>query len=425
MLTDEEKQFVIAQFEAYLSPVGNVRATAVAALPVRLQGGVGDGAIPKVLAGWVIDAALADRWNQSPPVLVAVLASFEQLNPKIAEIRARVERTPPPIGQEPLEATLLDTGYPFIDRTRLRRKVREFAPPPQGNGRAQILVVNGKPKSGRSYTKQLFMHYCRPPRITLCCVTKSSWTEPQDLAKDLVHTVGGDVRNLPPPDTNMERWLGDLAKWVMHEAFEARQKVPSDYWFLLDGFGGNDLSQRLRDFITKLADWITTGIYATSEFRLILLEFERASLTVPIGKIVTDETVPIDDLETARGINAILVAKGQILAAQDPTVAQWVLQELPTADGRLLLLNQRLQELLDELAAVEDEPAPVAAAELVGRLCKRRAEAEVKAILTASGKVPVGDYAVFTDRVLQDLPTGQERLPELSRRLRELQEVLQ
>lgn len=424
MLTEAEAQFVIDRFTAFLAPLSAVRATAVVGLPGRLQEKVADGVVPGVLAASIIQLALADGWTNNPPVLAAVLAGFDSGEPKVAELRARIQRTPPPNPADPLAATILDTLSPFLDRSPLRRTLRGFGP----NSHSQILVVNGPPKSGRSYTRELLTHYCRAPSITLCCVKKSSWTEPQDVAADLVSAVGGDSGSLPPSDTVQERWLSELARWVLREAANAHQRALTDIWFLMDGFG-DDLSQPLRYFIAQLADRITNGAFAVGNFRLILLEFRRSDLTVPIGKIVTDDTSDIQDPDIEAGVRAILATKGAVPGDRHPSYVDLVIQGLPAAERRLPLVNLRVRALLDHLD--EAEVVPIAESDLfarfeqrLGKLDREEAESVATAILAASGKVPASDFPAFVSRVLQDLPGGDQRRAVIDRRLSDLAEVL-
>lgn len=427
MLTDDERQYVIAQFTNYLAAIGNVRATAVVGLPAPLQARVPDGATPAVLAQHVVEIALADGWSMAPPVLVSVLDSFKAVDPKLAELRGRIASTAPPSTPDPLLARVLDTRSPFLDRAPLRRTLRDFA---RTNSRAQVLVVNGPPKSGRSYTKELLFHFCRAPAITLCCVARSSWTEPQDLAADLVASMGGDSRDLPAPtDTNKERWLSQLANWVLFKAAEARTRMQSNYWFLLDGFGDNP-SEPLRFFITQLAERITNGYYASNDFRLILIEFRRSDLTVSIGKIVTDDTAPLPDQDLAAEVQAIVSTNGALPAGRHQDCLRLLIQGLPADDRRLQVLNERLRALID----LDADPAPGADPFVrfeerlrtipAPDLDEQDAVAAAHRILRESGQVPESAYPAFVGQVLQDLPAGGERAAVLRQRLETLAEAL-
>ncbi len=425
MLTDDEKLLAIQRFTNYLAGLDEVRATAVVGLPRSLQAQI-DGGTPAVLAPSVIEIAIADGWNSGPPpALIGVLSSFQHFDPKLPEIMARILATPPAVAADPLSMIVLDTSSPFIDRAGLRQRLATFGK----DALRPILVVNGAPKSGRSYTKELLVHFCRGPAVTLCCAVKASWTEPKDLAEDLVTAVGGDIADSPPPDSNQERWITQLARWVLIKANRANQHRPTQHWFLLDGFGPADVSRPLRYFIAELANGISNGVNAAN-FRLILLEFERADLTVMPGRIVTDETAPVEDLEIDNGVKAILTAKGALPVVDHQAFVDLVRQGLPATDRRMPVLNKRLRALLNVLDGVQ--PRPMIAAALLTGLAERlrqiddqEAVDQTNAVLAASGKVPAADYPLFAERVLQNLPAGDARQSVLAQRLSDLREVLQ
>lgn len=346
MLTTEEKQYVIDRYAQYLGGQSSVRSVAVAFLPHELRISVPDASNPLTIAQYVIEICIADGWKRQPPALVSLLEpTIAITDQKIGEIVARV-RPPPPPQADPLFATVLATGSPFINREKLRNCLRGFG---DRNSLRPVMVINGTPKSGRSYSKELLEHFCSTTEFTLCYVKRASGSEPEHVARDLVTLVGGNLGDMPRrEDTNEERWLQDLANWVLTGAAAAvaRAREVRKFWFVLDGFGGPDLKKSVRDFIVHLADKITTGIYV-KDFRLILLEFERTSLTLPIGRIVKDETTFVDDAEILKCVNSILATSKKLTVDDHPAFASRVTQDLPTGEDRMPTLNQRLQALLE------------------------------------------------------------------------------
>ena len=345
MLTADEKQYVIGIFTQYLAKQTFMRSVAVSFLPFDLRPRLPDGSIALTIAQDTIEICMADGWTRKPTALELLLTSFVVSDSKIKEIVERLKVPPPPVA-DPLLAMVLETGSPFIDRDELRKSLRGFG---DVGSLRPIMVVNGMPKSGRSYTRELLEHFCNRTEFVPCHVQQATGTEPEHVARDLVTYVGGKLTDMPLRETtNEERWLQDLANWVLTQAVDAARQAHQTrkFWFILDGFGGTDMKKSVRDFIVHLANKITTGIYIR-DFRLVLLEFERATLTVPVGRIVMDETKEVSDNEIVNCVNSILATSNKVTEAERPAFATQVLQDLPTGEDRMPTLNQRLQTLLE------------------------------------------------------------------------------
>lgn len=100
----------------------------------------------------------ASRWNRLPPWLQQILSKVAE-TPAIKQILAKIE-TPPPDWKTTLLANSLDAfwltrlGLPFLNRSKLRQALRRLN---DASG-PSVLIINGPPKSGKSYTVELLRH---------------------------------------------------------------------------------------------------------------------------------------------------------------------------------------------------------------------------------------------------------------------------
>src|SRR5574338_378961 len=148
---DEDKDYVVQELIKWISPLDRPRETLTApffntSFTIDLR----DGNITEL----VLDAVrlcLVDGWNHDPPWLVLLihLLPTANLDAKLIEIRQTVSVKPPAVA-DPLDATILNTGSPFVDRRELRHQLRRLA---TAAADAQpILVVSGEAKTGKSYS---------------------------------------------------------------------------------------------------------------------------------------------------------------------------------------------------------------------------------------------------------------------------------
>lgn len=250
-------------------------------------------------------------------------------------------RNPPPPPPDPLDALLLATDIPFLNRAELRNRLRSI-------GHAQspqpVLVVTGPGKSGKSYSTRLIDHYCvGHDRIVYCEVSlhpgQAESTGPADVARDLVSQMGGTVAQMPPVNTSEDRWTYDLATWVLYEAVLKDRS----WWLVLDGFNHPKVRADTKKFVKDLAARVTTGV-AARQCRVILLGFDHAELNVPVGKVLREEIKPVEEPEIAACIRVILNRTGKNADVQQ--LVAGVVQSLPGDESRMQVLNDQLMTLL-------------------------------------------------------------------------------
>jgi hypothetical protein len=288
----------------------------------------------------------ADRWSHDPPWLVLLL----DLLPKESETQ-RIQdklRTPPDSGADPHASQVLITGEPFVNRGTFRQKARSLAlqvtPRP-------ILIVLGDRKTGKTYTTQYVRHLqlsvasFEYVKVTLAEGSGLAWG-PRELAINLLTDMGVDVKalaaSLMEPTTNAERWPYELAGIVLNEGL----KLTKRFWIVLDNFRGAELRADTGKLIVALAQRIADSSLFGGSYRLVLLGFDPALLTIPQSVFDTDKIQPFTDSDVRAAI--VEIASKNLLTLtvpeQDALLAK-ILDGLPQDDSRWSELYARLTDL--------------------------------------------------------------------------------
>jgi hypothetical protein len=307
MLTQQDRDFIEEELVALVAGSASPRAALSAglgALAARLP----DGLAPALLVSQAVEICIEDGHQRTPPAMVTLLQLIKHIA-GIPEIIARVS-APPPRAADPFAALILDSKLPFLDRLPTRAHLRALT---QQQPTQPVVVIGGGRKSGKSYTSEFVDHLCRNlGGIQHCRIEvpekQGASIGPAELARDIVTSVGGDPRQEPPANTNLERWTQDLANWIISAAKASGVR----WWFVLDGFNQNELRDDTRLLIVKLAKGLTTGM-ARRLHRLILLDFDRTLLPLQPGMIASESTSGIPASAVAAGVAEVVRVSGKQL----------------------------------------------------------------------------------------------------------------
>ncbi|MFI8520839.1 trypsin-like peptidase domain-containing protein [Streptomyces sp. NPDC085481] len=182
--------------------------------------------------------------------------------------------------QDPFETLVLRGGTEvFIDRSELREKLRRFVADPEQT----VLVVDGEPDSGRSYTYHLIRHlgqHCgfRPVRVTLSRTSTAA-----RLVGRLAEFVSGpSVDGLPLNPTQLNDPLPSLDDAV-HRIVSRATAAEDRFWLVLDECDQLDPNADVWDCIGKLALAIYehTAVRRDAVPRLVLLGYSTAMRQLP------------------------------------------------------------------------------------------------------------------------------------------------
>lgn len=344
---------------------------------------------PQALVVQAVSLCIENMWRSSPPLIVRLINIIPKVmrQPRLEEIREHLSH-PPPIPDpalDPLNATILRSDVPFIDRVSLRTKLGQIA---GSTGRDQpILVITGASKTGKSYSTNYIDHFSAVTQgITTYRIVfdpeQGPELGPRELALDMVRFMGPLNSQVPDESTNRKRYVQQLAQWVLSESM----RWDPYHWFILDNFNGTELRQDTRDFLVTLSDMITNGRYA--DFcRLILIGFDRAHLTVNPGKVDEEEILPatINDAECAIGD----VLKRYQIDLNSKAVSDLLFSGVPNGEMFMQELNTGISSLIFACA-------------------------KIKAIVAT---IPDARTEVLLEKIVGGLPFGPERRTELKTRL--------
>lgn len=346
MLTPEERDLVS---ELLLSVVGGMpspRQSLAGALDAGLRGDLGEG-VPKVLVSIALELCEADGFTRTPPAIIGLINGLLPGRDEVEAIVARLSTAPPVVSDDPFEAVVLNSNLPFLDRLPTRQALRSFLRELRPIKR--VVVVNGEQCPGKSYTTAFVDHVLATEKdISSCLVTitddQGASVGPMELAMDMVTNMTTEPTNPPPANTNQQRWITEVANWVLSVANQSNRS----WWFVLDGFTRQAMRADTQVFIDILANRLGTGLQR-DRHRLILLDFDRTVLAVPPGSISDQTTDAVPHVEVVRAINRILAAAPPDLDRGLVTAS--VLQGLTDPVADLRELNVRLEALIQTQGA--------------------------------------------------------------------------
>lgn len=187
--------------------------------------------------------------------------------------------------EDPLKAHFLHDGRAFVDRTDLRTCLADLN---QGTGK-RVLVVNGDPISGKSYSLRLIAELAERHGYQLASVDLKDEVVTKFGPDDLVRSIARQMKlenidSIPAQQSMDSRWVQDLRDWVVGEARTTNQR----WWLVLDGFDHRDLPPETQQLIEHLLKQVDTKLPGV---RLVLLSYTRP-LPREIRRYVLNEQIP-------------------------------------------------------------------------------------------------------------------------------------
>ncbi|MFG2869454.1 trypsin-like peptidase domain-containing protein [Streptomyces sp. NPDC048338] len=223
---------------------------------------------------------------------------------------------------DPFRALVLRGGAEvFIDRAELREKLRGFVDDPEQT----VLVVDGEPDSGRSYTYRLIRHlgqHCgfRPVRVTLSRTSTAA-----RLVERLEQfTAGPGTPALPLNPTQLNDPLPSVDDAV-HRIVSRATAAEERFWLVLDDCDRLDPNADVWDCIGKLALAIYehTPVQEDAVPRLVLLGYSSTMRQLPydIRKNECRDTARVVDEDDLRAFFRQFFAESEAEAAHEPDEA--------------------------------------------------------------------------------------------------------
>ncbi|MFI8961900.1 trypsin-like peptidase domain-containing protein [Streptomyces sp. NPDC053493] len=182
--------------------------------------------------------------------------------------------------RDPFEAVVLRHGTEvFVDRAELRATLRRFVADPE----LSVLVVDGEPDSGRSYTYRLIRHLgqhrgFRPVRVTLSRTSTAA-----RLVGRLAEFVSGpEADGFPLNPTRLNDPLPSIDDAV-HRIVSRATAAEDRFWLVLDQCDALDPNSDVWDCVGKLALAVYehTPVREETVPRLVLLGYASSLHQLP------------------------------------------------------------------------------------------------------------------------------------------------
>ncbi|WP_328972688.1 AAA family ATPase [Streptomyces sp. NBC_00239] len=178
-------------------------------------------------------------------------------------------------------STVLGGAEVFIDRAELRKSVRKLVDDPRG----MVLLVDGAPDSGRSYTFSYIRHLAQHCEFTPVRVVLSRTSTAAEVLQELATWVAPDTTDhrtglatlnatqLNDPQARLQNDANSVVRWAT--ASEER------FWLVFDECDRLDVNSDVWDCIGKLARAIYGNARPESAPRLVLLGYSPSMPHLP------------------------------------------------------------------------------------------------------------------------------------------------
>ncbi len=243
------------ELEQIVSTNENMKNILFAVLKTAIKGGW----LGELIRAVATDEDVADR--QELQALLAELQSATNLQPTFA----------PHI--DPFEACFLRTGgqLPFVNRRELRSYTTSMLEP---NG-YKVLLVDGPPRSGKSYTREFIEHLstCLESYEFYYIDLEEAYFPgflPSDLMIDIALRMGINPDGIPPKDAQSARWIRNLATWLAGESTKHFNDDGRMWWIIIDSIRKVNLSTDMRDLLNRM---VSQAEFSATAMRIILLDY--------------------------------------------------------------------------------------------------------------------------------------------------------
>jgi hypothetical protein len=292
-----------------------------------------------------IRAAVEQRWLRD--LIVRLMNDFPA-RLEFGVLLAEIDRvSPAPTAPSIFEEVLLDSGRPFVNRGDLRDRLQQLI----GVGGPPALLIDGEPKTGKSYSYYLISHVAPVNGFRVHKFSVASFPDPGKLAGEVLRRILGDDVPVPPiGNESAELWAPKLATKVYRALENGPQRV-----FVFDDFpttvlpDGTVLEQPLPDgtstFLIRLATYADEELKGT--LKVVFVHF-RAALPQSLDDVALREKATL--FTDAHMVKAVMqVARARKWSVTDKAVKKRV-EKFHETPGRTLNDGFKfIRELLWEL----------------------------------------------------------------------------
>jgi hypothetical protein len=248
--------------------------------------------------------------------------------------------------EDPYQACFLHNSRPLVNRSTLRAAITALC----SDEGIRVLVVNGDPISGKSYTLQYIVFLADKfgnDRVYIDIKDELQTSfGPDALARSIglqLNLSPEEIRSIPASPQNA-RWVMDIRDWIIG----ASKRNGALWWIILDGFDHPDLPPETHQLIEHLMLHVEK---VKPPVRLVLLSYRRP-IPRDIRRDIKDETIaPIDRLELAEFFQRLYQLSNKTVTPDDlKQIVDKVLDLVPAGDPeRLYSLAEAVEKTAQRL----------------------------------------------------------------------------
>lgn len=243
------------------------------------------------LSGKVIAMILTLESSEQIFELLDKAIQTNSTNAKLQKAKADIVPSTIQAGIDHFNVCFINEERPFINRTFLREKLKTMIESDFTGKR--ILVVNGDPKSGKSYSFQMISYlYQALGKFKFVWIDLSQTTgtvEPDYIASRIVNRIRLSENVIPPVGQEQDtRWIQSFCDRLEGEI----ENVRDDWWIIIDGFNQQwKLSDSTNLLIHELGQRIRFSLMG---LRMILIGYKGLPVDMETA-VIKDEIEPIND----------------------------------------------------------------------------------------------------------------------------------
>lgn len=207
----------------------------------------------------------------------------------------------------------VDVDLALVNRVVLRKSLEQLAGAALPG--ARILVVNGPPQSGKTYSKELIGYLRRALEsfrlVWIDLLTFSGEVKPADVARAIVDQMGLDQNTLPPLDQEQDsRWVQTFCNRLTGQL----GNKSDSWWVVMDGFTHVTLSPPVDDLVKELS---SRARLTLPGLRMVLLSYPD-SLPSDVEKVALRENIfPIEERDLINFFHQVYTERNKTPSAKD------------------------------------------------------------------------------------------------------------
>ena len=244
----------------------------------------------------------------------------------------------------------------MVNRTVLRAALREMAGS-QSTG-ARILVVNGPPSSGKTYSVEMISYLQRTLnsfRFVWIDLKKiSGEVRPDHIANDIVDQMSLPTAVIPEKDQEQDsRWVLTFCNRLQGVLGNAAQQ----WWIVIDGFNHARLSPSVNDLIKELSGRRLT----LPELRIVLLSYPD-TLSPDVERVALREALtPISQRDLTHFFSQLYLESNKTHSPKD--IAERIGEVMrgadPSSASYMEMLSTEVVKAAKKITAKRNDEQPV------------------------------------------------------------------